>query len=667
VAVALVLALALGGPGASGQAPSAGPASPPSPGVPDLTDWTAEELDAGVEAMLAADLERFGVAAFDPELPGILGELRAAATEDLGELLEDQPALLVPGATPEMLPTASPSAWDAWSLVASISGGLPGGPVRTADQGGALLSVLGSMAVEAGSFIRDVRPGPGSAVIEPPPYERRTTREVGGRQVPTEQRAVIRQSLDGSTVELTREMSETYAIPDAAGNLLASVTDGATVRLRIDVCPDEAGMIAGTVATTADTRFSASDGPGYHATFEGGDEFTVQVDDQAQPSVTQHTEHGSRRATGQRPAFGSEPAADTDATLRLESSHTSGPDAGPDRLTVVEETGADIADLRIAQFVTGLTRYVAEAARDAAASVWRGGRCLRVAATPPGGSREPGEETSLDVTVKHIVEQSEVTAPVTAALVGGGSVDPSGTPLDAPATVTYRATTIGGSDVITFETVGSRGVARVTETYVVDPTALRGVVTAQQRSSDIDQDPLDIPEDADTVHASAVVDLRLRRDGEPWVDDGSRYLVSGVRTLADGWVGIDCYQSGYVARASDEGTFDSFDHQLRFELDDASGEATLFFSFPIGDWLQSYSRTGGGCDGIGGAGSFVDVPLGAASAFTMLCPVPTGSAGTVLADGSGVRIDCQAQTTLRHGTGLLTGFVEADGMLRYAP
>jgi hypothetical protein len=657
----------LGGPGARAQAPSAVPTSPPSAGVPDLTDWTSEDIDAAFAAMLAADLERFGVGAFDPELPSILAELRASAAEDLATLLEDQPALLVPGADPAMQPAASPTASDARAGFASISGGAPRGPVRTADQGGALLSVLGSMAVEAGSFIRDVRPGPGSAVIEPPPYERRTTREVGGRQVSTEQRVVIRQSLDGSTVELIREMSETYAIPDAAGNLQASVTDSATIRLRIDVCPDEAGMIAGTVETTADTRFSATDGPGYHATFEGGDDFTVHVDDQAQPSVTQHAEHASRRATGQRPAFGSEPAAETDATLRLESSHTSGPDAGPDQLTVVEETGADIADLRIAQFVTGLTRHVAETARDAAASVWRGGRCLRVAATPPGGTREPGEETSLDVTVQHIVEQSDVTAPVTATLVGEGSVDPSGRPQDAPAAVAYRATTSGGSDVITFETIGPRGIARVTETYVVDPTALRGVVTARERTSDIDQDPLGIPEDADRVHASAVVDLRLRRDGSTWVDDGSRFLVSGVRTLADGWVGIDCYQQGYVARASDEGTFDTPDHQVRFELDEASGEATLFFSFPIGDWLQSYSRTGGGCDGIGGAGSFADVPLGAASSFGMLCPVPTGAAGTVLADGSGVRIECQAQTSLRHGTGLLTGFVEADGTLRYAP
>ncbi len=569
-----------------------------------------------------------------------------------------------PGTTPSPAPSAAPTGFGTGPLIASI-GDFPLYPQRgTSDQGGTLLGILGSMAVEAPQFIREVRPGPGAGVVAPVPYEQTQTRNVGGRDVQTQLRVATRQEIDHSTVALSRDVSETYAIPGPDGQLQATVTDAAVVRVRIEVCPDANGVVRGVVETESDTKFSATDGPGYHATFHGSDQFQVQVDDQANAGVTQHTEDATRRATGQRPAFGSEPAADTDATLQITTSHTTGAGDGvAETPTILQDDGADVADLRIALFVAGLTRKIAEEVRDAAATVWRGGRCLQVVATPGGGKVEPGSDTSITATIQHIVEQGEVARPVVATLAGAGSIDPSGTPQDAPASVSYRAATSGGSDAITFKTTSNRGIAEVTETYLVDPSRLSGVIAATYDTTDIDSDPVPQPGDDVRVRMTALVHVQLKRQGDEWVDDGSVYLVNATETKEDGWVGPECYRSGHIARASDEGAFTSTDQQLTFGLDPAASTATLFVSFFSGILHSTFNESGSGCtgEGLGAA------PDGSGYAFVGLCPPGTGATGTVAKDGSGIRIDCHAVFGLHHGTAELTYEVGLYGTLRYLP
>ena len=150
-----------------------------------------------------------------------------------------------------------------------------GGPtVRTDpvfDQGGTLLSVIGSMAVEVPGYILGLRPGPGAAVVEPAVYQKSGTSTVGGRDITTQQRVKVRNSLDHSTAELSREMSETFAVPGPDGKLRATVTNSATVLVRIDVCPDANGVVKGQVRTSADTTFDSVDGPDYHSTFTSDD------------------------------------------------------------------------------------------------------------------------------------------------------------------------------------------------------------------------------------------------------------------------------------------------------------------------------------------------------------------------------------------------------------
>ena len=191
----------------------------------------------------------------------------------------------------------------------------------TADQSGVLLGVMGSMLVEVSQTIGEAKPGPSSVVYAPPAYESHTTREVGGRSVPTGQRIVIKVVLDHDTVRLTRQMSETYVIPRKGGQAEATVTDAATVSVSMAVCPDPTGVVRGLVTTQSTTDFAAVDGPSYHSEFNGADQLRAQVGDQAQVIAAGQALSARRRATGRRPAFGSQPAVDTDATLGVTATH----------------------------------------------------------------------------------------------------------------------------------------------------------------------------------------------------------------------------------------------------------------------------------------------------------------------------------------------------------
>src|SRR5262245_53284522 len=71
-----------------------------------LETWTPEQIDQAAADVLAADLERFGVTAFDPELPGILEALRQAGAQDLRDILSSQSRPEVPEAESRIL-TAS--------------------------------------------------------------------------------------------------------------------------------------------------------------------------------------------------------------------------------------------------------------------------------------------------------------------------------------------------------------------------------------------------------------------------------------------------------------------------------------------------------------------------------------------------------------------------------
>ena len=414
----LVVTSVLPGHPVGAQSPDAADASP-AVDWPDLGSWTPERIDQEASAILAAELERFGVAAFDPELPDILDELRRAGAQDLQEILSSQSRPEVPGAEGRV-------------QIASI-----GGPTVRSDpvfdQGGTLLSVLGVLAAEVPGYLLGLRPGPGAAVIEPAAYQKSGTQTVGGRDVQTQQRVKVRQSLDHSTAELSRELSETFAVPGQDGKLRATVSDSATVHVRIDVCPDANGVVKGQVRTSADTTFDLVDGPDYHSTFTSDDQISIQVDDQARISASQHAVTAERRATGHRPAFGNDPAADTNVALQMSGTISTG--AGGQTsgiLDVAREQGADLADVRITALAERLAREIAASAARSAESVWQHDRCLKVVPDPAGASVMATSQTPIRVTVHHIVEDRDVPLPVSATLSGPGSIAPNDSPQPAP-------------------------------------------------------------------------------------------------------------------------------------------------------------------------------------------------------------------------------------------
>ena len=180
-----------------------------------------------------------------------------------------------------------------------------------------------------------------------------------------------------------------------------------------------------------------------------------------------------RKATGHRPAFGDDPAADTNVTLQMGGTISTG--AGGQTsgiLDVAREQGADLADVRITALAERLAREIAASAGRSAESVWQHDRCLKVVPDPAGATVMATSQTPINVTVHHIVEDRDVPLPVRATLGGPGSiVPPNDTPQPAPVTVTYTAPADDATATIMFSSTSKRGISRVPGTYITKKEA----------------------------------------------------------------------------------------------------------------------------------------------------------------------------------------------------
>ena len=137
--------------------------------------------------------------------------------------------------------------------------------------------------------------------------------------------------------------------------------------------------------------------------------------------------------------------------------------------------GVDSRDLRSAFTGGAFTAALVDAAIDAAAKVWKDGRCLELVVEPPGKEVDPGSETEITVTIEHKAFEDEIERDIRATLEGTEEVDPLDEPVPAAATFTYTATSESqGQGTITFRSVSNRGIAERTETYTVEPAAAAG-------------------------------------------------------------------------------------------------------------------------------------------------------------------------------------------------
>ena len=260
--------------------------------------------------------------------------------------------------------------------------------------------------------------------------------------------------------------------PGASPGSTYEVTDTGGTTLQVDTCPDDGGTV--TISANASGTYDVvGEALAYHATLDTRDVATVTVGPDAEISGRDHVLTVRGSAIGDRPAFlGGEGASDSqlDASLTWSGALS---DAAPE-VSVTTAEGVDARDLRSAFTGGAFTAALVDAAIDAAARVWKDGRCLELVVEPPGKEVDPGSETEITVTIEHKAFDDEIERDIRAtALEGTEKVEPFDEPVPAAATFTYTATSESeGQGAITFRTVSNRGIAERTETYTVNQQLL---------------------------------------------------------------------------------------------------------------------------------------------------------------------------------------------------
>jgi hypothetical protein len=481
----------------------------------------ASSPEEAVAAARATQIERTGLAEIDPGLAATLTQLEAQAGQGFATFLEELPPLPGPELSGEPFtdassdPSPSPEAATSAFLAAVAPG--PGEREPRFAQGGSTLSsigqVLGWVRSEVGSF----KPSKGSGSSSSDPFVR------GGS------RYRITKAWERDTLTLIIEMTEQYDVPGATPEAPGfSVTDTGGTTLQVDTCPDEDGTIVVT-ANASGTYDVAGEDLGYHATLDTRDVATVTVNDDAEIEGREHALTVRGTASGDRPAFAGGAGAvasqlDASMTWSGETSSAAAP-----AVTITTAEGLDARDLRSAFTSGAFTAALVDAAIDAAATVWQGGRCLKLNVDPPGREVDSGSETEITVKIEHKAFDEEVDRDVTAELEGTETVEPADEPVRAPAVFTYMATSESeGEGTITFRSVSNRGVAEErAETYTVSQRLLldaEGSVTMdlggmkwrntyKARGLKIVMEPGDTPDAPPRVSVEGEIDLRGRVRG----------------------------------------------------------------------------------------------------------------------------------------------------------
>lgn len=423
--------------------------------APDLASLprTPEDLrERGLE-ILEMQWERFGLGEFDPELPAILTEMQQRAATDLADYLAQQPPLELPGASTRRT-----------GLVASISRVPRRSDPRLADQGGSFITALVAMLFSGADMARKLPIAADAAHFDSKPFDKQGTERVGSRDVPYSMHYEDLVGSDHGRISNSLTQRETYNIPDkVTGELQATVQDGTTVSFEMGVCPDEIGALTGRVKVNSELVFDSVSGPGYRSTYQGSDDFVVHVTDQATVGSTQHTIETHVANSGNRKAFGTEPAEVVDSDLQVIRSLAYGPDGhalDSSSQAVVTSSGVDAADMKTEGQTTVMIMVVVNQLVSAATDRWRSGDCVDVKVLQGnGGEVEAGSETQIVAQPRHKIDQADLAKPVVATFSGAAGTQPVGVAIAAPAQFTYTAgDQEGDTGTVTLTSTSNRGI-----------------------------------------------------------------------------------------------------------------------------------------------------------------------------------------------------------------
>jgi len=236
-------------------------------------------------------------------------------------------------------------------------------------------------------------------------------------------------------------------------------TESMTINATMNVCPDMAGIAPGTLVLTAAGATGSGDTAATTYHVDINDAFSFQVNDSAAVAATVETSAVMYRATGARDA-----SANVGGTVTLGGSASSQPGA----VTVDEEDGSAETEALMRKCIFTFGMFTAVLIQDGATNKWRGGTCVEVHVDP--GSEMVDKNAQLMVTAQpfHKFDMANVNAKVVPTLAGVQSLTPQGSPVQAPATLTYVAgSRFKDAGTVTVKSTSKRGIGTGSATYTV--------------------------------------------------------------------------------------------------------------------------------------------------------------------------------------------------------
>jgi hypothetical protein len=252
----------------------------------------------------------------------------------------------------------------------------------------------------------------------------------------------------GGKVSVDVTLTATARISDAAsGSFIALLTSRSTGHFDLDACPDTAGVAAGTY--TFETRQELDDVGGVAATrstsgrsveapfrvINGDDARIVRIEAELDMDADAA---GPGTPGGPGPTQPFDWQANQRAEVVMQPGGATTATAGTSTAT-----GAGAPSAGSATFLTSAIAqlFLRQVAREAE-TFWRSGKCIDLVPSRDSGSVSSGEQVNLRVDAKQRFTGEAIEKPIVATFTGKASLEPSDTPVDAPATFTFTA----GSD-----------------------------------------------------------------------------------------------------------------------------------------------------------------------------------------------------------------------------
>lgn len=279
-------------------------------------------------------------------------------------------------------------------------------------------------------------------------------------------------SVSPPKVSLDLDINSVDTITDATtGKEIARLEGSAHGHIDVNACPDANGLSEGSYelvlqeALVQPGSASAGSAKVFRAPFkliDGDDAYLVRIE--ANLELDKHA-HGPGTPGGDpgSPFEWSVSASIPEVIPAGGNASVAGATARTDG----NATQAQVSDTINSHL--SVDRYLQVVAK-ATESFWRSGKCIDLKTNEESRKVDPEEKITLKVDAVHKYDGQQVKAPITATFTGKESLDPSGKPLDPPASFDFKA----GKDpkdkgTVDLKQTSKRGIAKKQLVFTVDP------------------------------------------------------------------------------------------------------------------------------------------------------------------------------------------------------